>query len=93
MYTSKIYFNNCCKSLELINMILKPSVFDALLCDCGDVPHHTNFQVHLGWALLLLKSMKNGPLLLEIQRQSHADHNRSCLRCFSVISICRRCLL
>lgn len=65
-----MYFNDDCKSLERINVILKSGVFDALPCDGADVPYNTNAQEQPGWVLLLLKSVKKEPLVLEAERCS-----------------------
>lgn len=48
---------------------LKSSVFVSPW-DAVDAPYNTNAQVYLGWVLLLLKSMKNKPLISEAERYS-----------------------
>lgn len=62
-----MYFNDDCKSLEQINVILKSGVFDVSLCDTVAVPYTTNAQAYLGWVFLLLKWMKNEPLVLSAE--------------------------
>ena len=61
-----MYFNNDCKSLEQINVILKSGVFDVSLCDGMDVPYNTNAPAYLSM-LLLLKLMKNDLLVTVVK--------------------------
>lgn len=84
-----MYFNDDCKSLEQINVVLKSGVFDVSLCDGVDVPHNTNAQAYLGGVLLLRKSMNNEPLVAVMQSLKKEDigGGMSLFLCYS------RCLI